>query len=58
MALNETEVMRVHKNFKQYMKELNEKSGIPITKISLRIAEERPIIPVLTIKKKVKKNGI
>jgi uncharacterized protein YvpB len=58
MALNETEVIRVHKNFKKYMKELHEQSGIPITKISKRLAEERPIVAVIKIKKKVKQNGI
>lgn len=52
MALNDTEVVRVHKSFKKYLKDMNEKSGIPITKITKRIAEDRPLHLVLTKKKR------
>ena len=47
MALNESDIMRVHKDFKKQMCKIHDDTGIPITQITKKIADMNP----LTVKK-------
>jgi len=43
MALNESDIMRVHKSFKKYVCEIHDRTNIPITKITEEIAKNKPV---------------
>ena len=50
MALNDSEVMRVHKDFKKYISDTKKKTGIPGVKITERIANLKPLVPFKKVK--------
>lgn len=43
MAKNESDIMRVHKDFKKYVCDIHEQTQIPITKITEEIAKNKPV---------------
>ena len=44
MAQNDSEVMRVHVNFKKYVTQIKEKSRIPVVTITKKLAEDQPLV--------------